>query len=113
MMNEDTTDKLLRRKFSQDAPYYPNILLVREGTALYGGTYIRIERDGKWYKVLCVEAAITNDAAQLLVKIMNIVYRIQWLYRLTGNDNMEKIDELQIPERERLLEIMIEQQYGT
>lgn len=69
----------------------------------YASTLVRIERDGKWYVVHCVESvSITPDCDEknMLLRFALSVHQIQNLYKITGQ--FEDEDALQISEVERL-----------
>jgi hypothetical protein len=76
----------------------------------YASTLVRIERNGKWYTVHCVESIIHNelyDEKDLLLKVMDSVYKIQLLYQIeesimNGNKPLQDIDNLQQSEVDRV-----------
>ena len=76
----------------------------------YASTLVRIERNGKWYVVHCVESVMPTencDEKHLLLRMMDSVYKIQLLYRIVevtmdGIEPLQDVDNLQRSEVERL-----------
>lgn len=76
----------------------------------YASTLVRIERNGKWYVVHCVESTLITvdcDEKYLLLKMMDSVYKIQLFYQITDvttidGDTLQDEDNLQQSEIERL-----------
>ena len=69
----------------------------------YASTLVRINRDGKWYVVHCVESVYITpecDEKNMLLRLALSVHQIQNLYKITGQ--FEDVDTLQISEEERL-----------
>lgn len=95
---------ILRKK----SRYYPLVIMDREPDQDFNfesvalSTLVRINRDGIWYVVHCVEIGILNNdkVMQFLNdKFMTSVHLIQNLYQLCG---IEEIDVSQEDEVERL-----------
>lgn len=98
--------------------YYPQVLIEECITNLcfrnnkyektiYASTLVRIERDGIWYTVHCVESIILTENTSekdLLIKFMDSVYKIQHLYKVTGY--LEDVDSIQKSEFDRLMELI-------
>ena len=95
---------------SANSPYYPETIKLEAGRTIYYSTRVRIERDGKWYAIHCVESFMptaTVDEANCLHRLMLSAHQIQHLYQITGHPKLseaEKVDDLQITETERLIE---------
>lgn len=112
------------RHIKKDAPIWPEIAWhIKEGDAAFPGkgrptvvitmaSYIRIQREFAWHKVLCVEEAIiTPDVSfinavttlmQLFTKFSDSAMKITHLYG--KNFVFEEFDEDQRDEEERLRE---------
>ena len=87
------------------SPYFPEYVewlcfndnpLIKEKYKIFLSTIIRIEEDGVWYKVHCVESGFGKDVYKYFLLSC---YRIQHLYMITGS---EEVDHIQISEAERL-----------
>lgn len=94
-------DKKVER-LKAESKYYPYLHIRYESNEVYCSTLVRIERNGKWYTVHCVESGSYNghgDDIDVCVQLMRSVHKIQHLYQICG---MEDIDKLQISETERL-----------
>lgn len=100
--------------------YYPAVILRyyknpnQESTIgltdCYASTLVRIERDGIWYTVHCVECCTLTseyDETKLLLKFMDSVYKIQHCYQIqtitTPNGKpLQDVDPMQKSEKERV-----------
>ena len=87
------------------SPYFPEYIeklypndnpLIKEKHRIFLSTIIRVERDGVWYKVHCVESGFGKDVYKYFLLSC---YKIQHLYMITGS---EEVDHIQISETERL-----------
>ena len=99
-------------ELKKESNFYPQVLikeypnqnpLFKHKVVIYASTLVRIERDGKWYVVHCVESIVPTDIVgerNLLLKFIDSVYSIQLLYKVTGI--FEDVDSSQIDEIERL-----------
>jgi hypothetical protein len=100
------------------SPYWPEIYSEMNNKFLCLSTYVRIYRDGKWYKVFCLESGVFEDISyepiilvQLFSRLIQSVHNIQHLYK-PGNfldahgDPIDEIDTSQESETERLFKKM-------
>lgn len=115
-VEKDAAIKNRIAELKKESGYYPKVLIkpYREigfVTELYASTLVRIERDGIWYIVHCVEWIVPNSqtvVSNLLLRLMDSVYKIQCLYKIPNNVvnfngvPIHDIDLLQISEIERL-----------
>ena len=86
--------------------YYPIIKQDVFDNTIFLTTLVRIERDGKWYTVHCVESFASIDSLDFATNfetMMINVHNIQHLYKITGT--MEDLDILQQSEADRLREL--------
>ena len=96
----------------KESPYYPSVI-VREYerhhepyNEIYISTLVRIERDGVWYVVHCLESGVETEyfnTEDILMQLQQSAYKIQHLYKLCGH---EEIDKIQKSEKERLIEML-------
>lgn len=97
-------------QLKKESPYYPDIV-VKEypdnsspyGKIAFASTLVRIEREGIWYTVHCVESVMLSPNYPvdfLYTRLMDSVHKIQHLY-IVGSGH-EDVDPLQISELERL-----------
>lgn len=89
----------------KESPRYPQFLRKEIGPQVFFSTLVRIEREGIWYLVHCVESynpdlGIKTTDMDLIKKFMTSAYVIQNLYKISGT--MEDIDPVQTPESELL-----------
>lgn len=97
-------------------PYYPIHAESSSGKERYFRTLVRIQRDGKWYRVLVVERITIHGEpihlnngipetvqwkAEAIQRLHMNVYNIIHLYKITGT--MEDLEEDQIDEVDRLI----------
>lgn len=116
--------KAIIAELKKESSYYPSVLIkyydsgigmdfrdsVEESKACYVSTLLRIEREGVWYVVHCVESIISNemvDEMNLLKRFMASVYQIQFLYQIpnfTDPDGipLQDVDRIQQSEVDRL-----------
>ena len=106
---------LERIKFlKKESDYYPKILFqeyldihVEKRKVLFASTFLRIERNGIWYKIHFVESIILNkesDKVDLLLKIIGSVYSVGHLYEI---NSLSEVDDIQISEEQRLVKLVI------
>jgi hypothetical protein len=89
------------QQLKEHSPYYPDYVTGLNFGNTYISTIVRIEREGKWYRVHCVESMHGFATLPALYpKFMKTVYKIQHLWQLTGK--YEELDSLQITEVQRL-----------
>ena len=65
----------------------------------YASTLVRIERNGKWYNIHCVESIFITENCnekQLLLTMMESVYQIQHLYCISEINHPDNIQESEI-----------------
>ena len=90
------------------SPYFPDFLSGQGPNGdHYFSTLVRIQRDGVWYTVHCVERyrdfGDTKDIRTLcLERLVSHAYMVQKLFKLTGDPMFEQIDKFQISEEDRL-----------
>jgi len=100
---------LLKKK----SKYYPEVVLEAFGskvngetrTVNYASTLVRIQREGVWYTVHCVETYVSSemfpDKVGLLLNLMHKAHYVMHLHKLSGIAN-EDVDKEQLSEEERL-----------
>lgn len=108
-MNHQSIIAILKSK----SKYYPEVVLETFGSTVngetrtvnYASTLVRIERDGVWYTVHCVETYVSSqmfpDKAGLLLNLMRNAHNVMHLHKLCGRAN-EDVDKDQSSEEERL-----------
>jgi len=105
VVNEAKDFRILIDELKKISPYYPNVIRMEaDDKQVYFSTKVRKDFDGKWYYIHCVERIKPNrqyGEIDCLKYLMRRVYEIQYLYVLSG---MEDVDELQISEIERISE---------
>lgn len=93
--------------------YYPKIIRARKLYVTYYSTLVRIERDGKWYVVHCVESlsqTLKVEEIYCLMRLIESVHKIQHLYKITDG-KFEYLDPLQESEAERLTKALPRHKY--
>jgi|AMWB02.1.fsa_nt_gi hypothetical protein len=102
-----------RQHMRKISDYWPKITLECVDGLTSIGTWVRIKRDDKWWKVFVLQSAYMDwgvDAINFLNRFCNEVHKVQHLYKLTygkvvdmrGNP-LEELDPLQIDEVDRLI----------
>jgi hypothetical protein len=98
-----------------EANYYPEItvrtfiernVLGEPQEVIYASTKVRVMEEGTWYVVPFVKCFVPNKIHTVIDFLKNVtkeVYKIKYLYRLTGI--WEEIDDLQISEKERMYDL--------
>jgi hypothetical protein len=119
--NNVKTFNKIRLELKKDSPFYPDIL-TREyeqetGRYLYLSTTIRIQRDGKWYKVHCIESIACMTITpkfweqQLIQRLIRNVYICQLFHQIntelinSDGESLQDIDENQISEKQRMIDL--------
>ena len=105
ILMENARFKAHTAKLKAISQYYPIIKQDVHDGSIFLTTLVRIERDGKWYIVHCVESFTPTkpeDFVQSFKNMMFNVHQIQYLYQISGT--MEDIDPLQQSEMDRLKE---------
>lgn len=110
---KDANDqKSLIEWLERHAPVWPSMLVKNvPGTMdIVLTTKVRIERDGKYYLVHHVQrqynVVLGGNIESLYERMINQVHLCQVLYQITGNEQLEKLDDDQRPESERLKSMM-------
>jgi hypothetical protein len=117
----------IRLELKKDSKYWPDVLIreydnvyemFKEGgepepKIIYASTLVRIERDGKWYIVHCLENFIPTSRMgerELLLRLINNVHHVQ-LFHIINREIMasdgkflEDVDSLQISEKQRIID---------
>lgn len=109
ILKEAENHSILVAKLKKESKYYPNVFLCEEdieyGKSVYVSTWVRVKRNGVWYKIFCFESYLCSknesQTSDLFFKFMASVHSIQHLYVVSEKD---KIDELQIDEEQRLIQ---------
>ena len=108
-MNHQSIIAILKSK----SKYYPEVVLETFGSTVngetktvnYASTLVRIERDGVWYTVHCVETYVSSqmfpDKAGLLLNLMHKAHYVMHLHKISGTAN-EDVDKDQTSEEQRL-----------
>lgn len=113
IVKEATSFRERIAELKEKSSYYPEVVIEEYRNdhpeydrVVFASTLVRIERDGKWYVVHCVENIVpmeTTSEKHLLIRLMDSVHKIQHLYRITGQ--FEDVDPIQKSETDRLIEI--------
>jgi len=113
IVKETTSFKERIAELKEKSSYYPEVVIEEypndhpeSDRVVFASTLVRIERDGKWYAVHCVESVVptkTTSEKHLLIRLMDSVHKLQHLYKITGQ--FEDVDSLQKSEMNRLIEI--------
>lgn len=127
---ETFTKYLTMQEIERYSPYFPSVninvweridysikppAVTKEVIA---SCWVRIKRDNVWYKVFLAERMyvmgenepIEKFTNSLLQMVMIQSYKIQFLYQLM-NPRWNPIDDLQIEETERLMNLIKDRQY--
>jgi len=108
---EDYEFKEIVKRLKDKSHYYPSVVTEIINNTIYVSTLVRVFRDGKWWKVHCVNSAFHEmlfDASELMSLFCESVYKIQLFYIVNGRwdtfGRYEDLDECQLSEEERLIQ---------
>lgn len=83
------------------SPYFPEFILEHLGNEFFISSLVRIKRHKYWFKIHVLECMFeTGDIKNLLYRFNDTAYKVIYLHTITDLDSM---DELQIEEKDRLL----------
>lgn len=106
ILKENEEFKRIVSELKKESDYYPQVLVKRYGSTLYSSTWVRINRNNAWYLVHCVESIMptkTVTERHLLLRMMESVHKITYLYKVTGC--FSNIDGSQQCESDRLVKL--------
>lgn len=93
------------------SPYFPEFIAARfDDNYIFLSTIVRVEKNGKWYRVHCVESFYptpTANEATCLALLTKSAYKIRYLYNI--HEEIDELDTLQISEKERLMAEMADE----
>lgn len=110
-----------REYLRRTSPYYPDYIILEDEGIMYISTILRMEKDGKWYKVHFIETGmqretekemLTRSIKKIYTRFIKKIYIFQQLGTIDPNlkDPLGRVifplDENQQPEPQRMEELL-------
>lgn len=103
IMRETRDEDEFRHYMRSISGYFPAVTVRLRNGSTYMSTYVRIQREGRWWKVFVMEAANPDwglDASGFLTRFCTSVRQVQLFYKLTGQ--FEELDITQLSDEDLL-----------